>query len=116
MTQQLTASLPLIQPATSGCGCCTPRATDAPLPAPVKEKNMSTAPATHSYAVTGMTCGHCVAAVSEELSALPGVTGVNVDLVAGGVSTVTVSGNTTLTPEQVAAALDEAGDYHLAAD
>lgn len=77
---------------------------------------MSTTTTAFSYAVTGMTCGHCVAAVSAELSALPGVTGVNVDLVAGGVSTVTVFSDSPMKPDHVAAALDEAGDYRLAAD
>ena len=77
---------------------------------------MSTTTAPRSYAVTGMTCSHCVAAVSAELSALPGVTGVDVDLVAGGVSTVTVSSDTPLTPQQVATALDEAGDYRLSTE
>ena len=76
---------------------------------------MNTSTAARSYAVTGMTCGHCVGAVSEELSALPGVTGVAVALVAGGISTVTISSETALTDEQIAAALDEAGDYHLTA-
>ncbi|HYO03288.1 MAG TPA: cation transporter [Mycobacterium sp.] len=76
----------------------------------------TTTTATRAYAVTGMTCSHCVAAVSEELYALPGVTKVNVDLVAGGISTVTVSADTPLTPDQVAAALDEAGDYRLTAE
>jgi copper chaperone len=77
---------------------------------------MSASTAPRSYAVTGMTCSHCVAAVSAELSALPGVTGVDVDLVAGGVSTVTVSSDTPLTPEQVAIALDAAGDYRLSTE
>ena len=77
---------------------------------------MSTTTAPRSYAVTGMTCSHCVAAVSAELSALPGVTGVDVDLVAGRVSTVTVSSDTPLTPEQFASALDEAGDYRLSTE
>lgn len=77
---------------------------------------MSTTTATHSYAVNGMTCSHCVAAVSEELGALPGVTGVHVDLVAGGISTVTVRSDTPLTSELVGTALDEAGDYHLFAE
>jgi copper chaperone len=77
---------------------------------------MSTTTTTTSYAVTGMTCSHCVAAVSAELGALAGVTDVHVDLVAGGISTVTVSSDTALTAEQVATALDEAGDYRLATD
>lgn len=71
---------------------------------------------TADYRVTGMTCGHCVSAVTAELTTLPGVTGVSVDLGAGGTSTVTVTSATPLTGDQVAAALDEAGDYHLATD
>jgi copper chaperone CopZ len=62
-----------------------------------------------------MTCSHCAAAVSDELSAIPGVTGVDVDLVAGGISTVTISSDTALTRDQIAAALEESGDYHLSA-
>lgn len=69
---------------------------------------------TASYHVTGMTCGHCANAVSEELREVPGVEDVHVDLVSGGPSTVTVTSEAPLTRDQVAAALDEAGDYHLA--
>lgn len=71
---------------------------------------------TADYRVTGMTCGHCVSAVTAELTALPGVTGVSVDLDAGGASTVTVTSDTSLTADQVSAALDEAGNYRLATD
>ena len=46
---------------------------------------------TQTYAVTGLTCGHCVSAVSEELRGLDGVADVAVDLVAGGTSSVTVT-------------------------
>jgi copper chaperone CopZ len=67
-----------------------------------------------SYHVTGLTCEHCTRAVSAELRALDGVTGVAVDLVPGGASTVTVETTAPLAEEAVAAALDEAGDYHLA--
>ena len=77
---------------------------------------MPTAMTTSTYPVTGMTCGHCVSAVSEELSALAGVTGVSVELVAGGLSQVTVMSDAELSRDRVAEALDEAGDYHLAAD
>ena len=69
---------------------------------------------TQTFAVTGMTCEHCVHAVDEELRALDGVTGVEVALEPEGTSRVTVSGNEPLSDEQVAAALDEAGDYRLA--
>ena len=69
---------------------------------------------TTTYQVTGLTCGHCVSAVTEELSALPEVTDVAVDLVAGGVSNVTVTSEQPVPAESVSAALDEAGDYRLA--
>jgi copper chaperone CopZ len=68
-----------------------------------------------TYQVTGMSCEHCVQAVSGELTALAGVTGVTVDLVPGGRSVVTVSSDEPLAGQAVAAALDEAGDYRLAA-
>jgi copper chaperone len=68
---------------------------------------------TTTYAVTGLTCQHCVAAVTEELTALDGVRAVSVDLAAGGTSTVTVSSDAPLPEDWVAAALDEAGDYRL---
>jgi copper chaperone CopZ len=64
---------------------------------------------TDTYNVTGMTCEHCVAAVTEELGALEGVTAVDVDLVAGGTSTVTVTSAAPLDPTLVAEAVDEAG-------
>ena len=68
---------------------------------------------TATYDVQGMTCGHCASAVSQEISALEGVRSVNVDLVAGGVSTVRVTSDAPLTDDAVASALDEAGDYSL---
>jgi copper chaperone len=67
-----------------------------------------------SYAVIGMTCGHCASAVTSELTALDGVTDVQVDLVVGGTSTVTVASAQPLEDTQVAGALEEAGDYQLA--
>ena len=67
-----------------------------------------------TYRVDGMTCGHCASAVTKELAALDGVSTVTVDLQAGGTSTVTVTSPAQLNDEQVAAALDEAGDYRLA--
>jgi copper chaperone len=69
---------------------------------------------TTTYAVTGMTCEHCVHAVTEELSGLDGVSGVEVELTPGGESKVTVTSEAGLTGQAVAAALDEAGDYRLA--
>ena len=56
-----------------------------------------------------MTCEHCVAAVTEEIGQLDGVTGVEVDLVAGGQSRVTVTSRPPLPPTAVGDAVDEAG-------
>ncbi|WP_424190304.1 heavy-metal-associated domain-containing protein [Actinokineospora sp. G85] len=57
-----------------------------------------------------MTCGHCASSVTEELSELDGVTDVQVDLPTGA---VTVTSETNLDRERVAAAVTEAG-YQLA--
>jgi copper chaperone len=61
---------------------------------------------TATYQVQGMTCGHCVNSVSTEVSAIPGVTDVQVDLASG---QVTVTSDTPLDPAAVRAAVDEAG-------
>jgi len=65
---------------------------------------------TETYTVTGMTCGHCVQAVTEELTRLPGVRDVRVDLAAG---QVTVESDGLVPLDEVRAAVDEAG-YALA--
>lgn len=61
---------------------------------------------TTTYAVSGMTCGHCVAAVTDELSKLPGVGKVDVDLATG---KIVVESADALDPALVASAIDEAG-------
>ena len=66
------------------------------------------------YHVTGMTCEHCVHAVTEELNNLGGVRDVTAVLIPGGQSAVTVTSDAPLAEGAVAAALDEAGDYQLA--
>jgi copper chaperone len=71
--------------------------------------------ASATYQVTGMTCEHCVRAVKSELTSLDGVTDVTVGLVPGGRSAVTATSEAPLPAETVAAALDEAGGYRLAA-
>ncbi|MFW6773678.1 heavy-metal-associated domain-containing protein [Nocardioides sp. CPCC 205120] len=65
---------------------------------------------TETYTVTGMTCGHCVASVREEVGEIPGVQDVQVDLESG---RVTVTSESAIDREVVAAAVDEAG-YALA--
>jgi copper chaperone len=64
---------------------------------------------TTTYTVSGMTCGHCVAAVTEEISLLPGVEQVKIDMVAGGESTVAVTSVAPLPEDDIRAAVDEAG-------
>jgi copper chaperone len=61
---------------------------------------------TATYRVSGMTCDHCVRAVTEEVGKLPGVANVEVDLASG---TVTVSSDAPLDEGDVRAAVDEAG-------
>lgn len=68
---------------------------------------------TTTIALTGLTCDHCVQAVTTELGTVPGVIEVQVDLVAGGTSTVQIASSEPLDPDAVAAAIDEAG-YDLA--
>jgi copper chaperone len=69
---------------------------------------------TTTYSVAGMTCGHCTSAVTEELTKLPGVQQVSIDLVAGGTSAVHVTSEAALDESQVREAVDEAG-YELTA-
>ena len=66
-------------------------------------------PVVTTYAVTGMTCGHCAASVTEEVSGLAGVSDVAVDVASG---SVTVSSERPLDVEAVRAAVEEAG-YQL---
>jgi copper chaperone len=58
------------------------------------------------WTVSGMTCGHCVSAVTAEVRALPGVTDVAVELESG---RLTVTAEPDLAEADLAAAVDEAG-------
>ena len=69
--------------------------------------------ATTTYKVTGMTCEHCVNAVTSELRSLDGVSAVTVDLVPDGVSQVTVTSGSPLPDTAVTEALEKAGGYLL---
>lgn len=64
---------------------------------------------TETYTVSGMTCGHCVNAVTDELTRLPGVRSVQVDLATGKVD---VESDGPLPLDEVRNAVDEAG-YEL---
>lgn len=63
-----------------------------------------------TFTVTGMTCGHCVQAVTEEIQAIDGVESVDVELASGAVTVVSAE---PITEQAVSAAVDEAG-YALA--
>ena len=64
-----------------------------------------------TYTVEGMTCGHCVAAVTEEVKQIPGVTDVAVTLEDG---RLVVTSTDPVDFDRVVEAVDEAGDYTLA--
>ncbi len=68
---------------------------------------------TSTFAVAGLTCDHCVQAVRAQVRELAGVADVSVTLVPGGVSTLQVTSSPAPSATQIAAALDEAGDYRL---
>ncbi|CDO32615.1 cation-transporting ATPase [Mycobacterium vulneris] len=61
---------------------------------------------TQTVTVTGMTCGHCVTSVREEVGGLPGVRTVDVDLATG---LVTIDSEGGLDPTAISAAVAEAG-------
>ena len=101
MSDNETTLLPMASSGSS-CSCCATSEASAasadPAGATVAE-----------YGVTGMTCGHCVASVTEEVGAIDGVAGVEVVLDAGGTSRVTVRSDAPIDPALVRAAVEEAG-------
>ncbi len=83
-------------------GCCGGGACGVP-------SQSASATTSQSFEVEGLTGGHCVSSVTEELSGLAGVEGVDVQLVAGGRSTITVAADAPLRLDDVRAAVTEAG-------
>ena len=93
---------PRLPLASSGCSCCAP--ADAAEPARTLTATappQSPAAVAHSdgdastqrtFAVEGLTCGHCVRTVETAVSALTGVTSASIALVPGGRSRLTVAG------------------------
>lgn len=65
--------------------------------------------ATTTINVSGLTCNHCVNAVKDEVGAIDGVQSVDVELVEGGVSPVTIESATPLAEADLNDAIDEAG-------
>ena len=70
---------------------------------------MTTTPLSSTFAVEGMTCGHCVQSVTAEITALPGVKSVSVELAAGAASQATVVSDAPLDTDAVRGAFDEPG-------
>lgn len=106
----MTVSARLLPMASTGCSCCAPSdVSDPGTAAPVAVARETDTPANLSavYGVEGMTCGHCAGNVTAALTALEGVKDVELDLVPGGTSTVTVTGTTA--PTAVREAIEEAG-------
>ena len=106
-----TQSLQLGERSGHGCGCggCGCGAgTDC-----ATTETATTSANTQTFQVTGMTCGPCTSAVTQELQTLDGVNDVEIDLVPDGTSRVTIHAEATLNRDDVAAALDETDGYRL---
>lgn len=98
----------------SGCGCGTTKNNSLTIGTAPRENNMSTETNT-IVSLEGLTCGHCVASVTEEIEALEAVTSVSIELVAGGISTATISSTGPLSTSEISEAVAEAG-YTLIGD
>ncbi len=92
----------------SGACCGNPATNHHTIQLTTKEPAMSQTIQTNVN-VSGMTCGHCVSSVSEELEALSGVQDVAVDLNPGGLTTVTITSTKELSPAEIGEAVAEAG-------
>ncbi|MDJ0313162.1 heavy-metal-associated domain-containing protein [Arthrobacter sp. H35-D1] len=92
-----------LTPATdSGCSCCS---TDSS--AVVSTPAVPGGTAGTKYELEGLTCGHCVQTVETAVSAVQGVESATVELVAAGISSLTVTGDAGMASVQ--AAVDNAG-------
>ena len=87
------------------CGCGGGSCAVAATPAPAEVA----ASGDRDILVVGMTCDHCVRAVTEELGAVDGVDAVSVDLVVGGSSRVRIRTSAPVDDAAVRAAVEEAG-------
>ncbi|NLS11226.1 heavy-metal-associated domain-containing protein [Nesterenkonia sp. MY13] len=105
MTADTYPPLPL---ASAGCACCSPSPADDHTEAPAAPTR---AGGVATYAVEGMTCGHCVGTVQDAIRAVEGIQSVEIDLQTEGASSVTVTGP--VDPEAVHSAVHDAG-YSIA--
>lgn len=98
-----------------GCGCGSNEGSGLTITmGPPQDTNTNTHAHTHTTVkINGMTCGHCVASVTEELRGIDGVTDVEVILSVGGTSTANITSSGPLDDALLSQAVDEAG-YSLA--
>ncbi len=114
MTETTRTELPLVSAdASSGGGCCGGGGCACGHGAGASAGASAGGIATAEFLVEGMTCGHCVSSVTEELSEIAGVEQVSVDLRPEGASRVTVASSAPLAAHDVRAAVEDAG-YRLA--
>ena len=94
----------------TSCNCGTQTRTTQDVTIGTAPTTRESTTDTTAYTVVGMTCGHCVASVTEEVSALDGVRDVGVDLATG---VLTFASDRPITREAIETAVHEAG-YTLA--
>ena len=90
------------------CGCSSEKNPNQGLQIIPREQSTPLA-SRMEIKISGMTCGHCVSSVTEELKELDGVQEVEVILDAKGISTVNVTTTASVSEESIRAAIDEAG-------
>jgi len=92
------------------CGCSSENTSDSSQGLQITTGEQATPLATQTeIKISGMTCGHCVASVTEELKELDGVQDVDVLLNANGISTATVTATGKLSEASLREAIDDAG-------
>lgn len=92
------------------CGCSSENNSSSSQGLQITSREQATELTTQTeIKISGMTCGHCVASVTEELKELDGVKGVDVILDAQGISTATVTATGKLSEASLREAIDEAG-------
>ncbi len=94
---------------SSSCGCGCGSNTNEELTITMAPTEDSMRQSHTTLKIAGMTCGHCVASVTEELQGVPGVSHVKVDLSAGGTSTATITTSTPVDHSLLTEAVAEAG-------
>ena len=71
---------------------------------------------TSTFFITGLTCDHCVNAIKEEVGEIAGVTNIEVELVKGGKSTLTIEADRPLTKIDIASEIAEASESYAIVD